>query len=181
MKQRLLTDLCAAIKLAACGDKLFKSGVLTSGDLILHPILFQEIKRWRPETKKTYEYEINILQAVRAAANLRLTQKELDPQLEIIEMSFSKSSLLSRADKEQLATALFHDDLSLVTNDKALFDAAESLEVVAWRAEDIICEAIENESMTVEEVQKMIEHWAKNGDFTDGRCADALRKLGIKV
>lgn len=71
MNVRLLTDTCAAIKLLIFGEKLFQKGALPSGNLILHPRVFNETARWESNRKLQFKAELETMAKIKATTGLR--------------------------------------------------------------------------------------------------------------
>lgn len=159
---RLLTDTCAAIKLVAFGDKLFKSGVLSNGDLVLHPRVFNETKKWPPYKKEKYKVELAQLAQIKATTGLRPPADEFDILESLIFSTMDEiGSPIGAADREQLASAI-HAKSEIVTNDTPFTDVAEALEVIVHTAERIVIEAHSQSIVTKEEVIAARLIWEKN-------------------
>src|SRR5271170_6079485 len=117
MAKRLLTDACAAIRLLGLGDRLFKKGILPAGDLVFHQKIFQETRKWKPATKTKYAREFQLLHGsgFRPDPALRVEPNDLATQIKVISATESEiGASLSLADKEQLASAIYHEEVSLV-------------------------------------------------------------------
>ena len=183
MPSRLLADTCAALKLAALGEKIFKAGLLASGDLILHPLLFQETKKWTPERKKRFDKEFAVLAKVSFAVNLRPPKEKLEAMLEAISMAQDAvGRRIGRVDSEILAAVLCDGNMGLVTNDIALGIVAEDgLAVAVSMAEDIICEALVAGCVTTQEVEALLKRWQSTGDTLAPGYDKKLGELGVKI
>lgn len=161
---RLLTDTCAALKLAAFGITLFESGKLTSGDLVLHPIVFTETKKWLPFKKEKYKAELAILAKVRATPALRPPNEQLETLETIIHSTMDELGLsIGKADREQLASAI-HSKIHLVTNDQPFAQVAEALEVNVYSAEKITVEAFSEAVVTKADVIAARARWKTNNE-----------------
>ena len=55
---QLLSDTCSVIKLLAPGFDFFRPGVLSIGDLIVHPLLHTEVRKWDRVKKERLKFEI---------------------------------------------------------------------------------------------------------------------------
>jgi hypothetical protein len=183
MPTRLLADTCAALKIAALGEKVFKAGALPLGDLILHPLLFQETKKWPEERRKNFSAEFAILAKVRATPNLQPPAKELEVHLEVIDMTQDAvGRSIGRVDKNILAAVLFDGEMGLVTNDGSLYVvASEGLSVETYMAEDIVCESVSARLVTLAEAQAAINRWHQTGDGIARGQAKQLQEIGIKL
>lgn len=172
---RLLTDTCAAIKLAAFGDKLFKPGALSNGDLILHPRVFNETRKWPPYKKEKYKNELALLGAIKATPGLRPPPDEIETLETIIFSTMDEiGSPIGSADREQLVAAI-HAKAEIVTNDGPFTEVAEALEVAVHTAERIVIEAHTQSVLTKTEVIAARKVWAKNEEKSPTR--DDLREL----
>lgn len=183
MSNRLLTDTCAAIKLAALGDKLFEKGALPGGDLILHPKLFQETRKWPKDKKELYANELSILAKIRATSGLVKSGSEVQAQIALIDMTQEElGRSIGRTDKELLAAILLDEDMGLVTNDGAFFAvASEGFSIDSFCAEDILIEAINHSVVTVEEAQALLERWEVTGDSVLNSAKSALKAAGLRI
>lgn len=178
MPQRLLTDTCSALKLLALGDHLFKPGVFPLGDLIIHPRVLNETRRWDETRKTKYAKELAALSKIKATTDLRPPPKSQQRQQLIIERTIEELGLsVGRADVEQLVSAM-HFDMMLVTNDEGFANAAVALDVVVHTAEQILIEALKAKVVTKAEARNCMEHWKKNREkrasATDQDALDAL-------
>ena len=179
---RLLTDTCSALKLAALGISIFQKGTLPSGDLILHPALFRETKKWKPARKALYKTEFSILAQVKAEPNLRSSGHDLDVQVEIVQLTAEVlGKTIGKVDREKLGTVLLHDDIELVTNDLSMQAVAEELDVTTYTAESIICEAVSAGIISLPDAQAALNQWKKNGDNINEADRPALLQIGLKA
>ena len=126
---RLLTDTCSAMKLLAFGDTLFRAGTLTKGDLLIHPRVFNETRRWPQFKKSKYKTELELLGKIRATPNLRPSSQNETDRLELIILATMDNVGISigSADRDQLASAIHFRAAEIVTNDKPFADVAEAL------------------------------------------------------
>src|SRR5262245_19504990 len=67
---RVITDTCSALKLLGISKTIFETGRLKLGDLVLHPRLFNETKRWGKSKKERYKTELALAADLRAASNI---------------------------------------------------------------------------------------------------------------
>lgn len=162
---RLLTDTCAAIKLLAFEDKLFKAGVLSNGDLILHPRVFNETKRWPSYKKEKYKQELECLGKIRATSGLRPSTPDETERLEaiIIATMDEIGSPIGSADRDQLCSAIYCE-AEIVTNDSPFARVAEALEVNVHSAERIVIEAYSQSVINREDLIAARKRWAENGE-----------------
>ena len=161
---RLLTDTCAAIKLVAFGSKLFDPGVLKNGDLVLHPRVFNETRKWPPYKKEKYKEELAELAKIKATTGLRPTADEAETLNTIIFSTMDEiGSPIGAADREQLV-AVIHAKAELVTNDTPFAKVAEALDVVVHTAETIVIEAHMQAVVTKDEVKAALAIWVKNDE-----------------
>lgn len=183
MPSRLLADTCAALKLATLGEKIFKQGLLASGDLILHPLLFQETKKWAPERRKRFDKEFAILAKISFTVNLRPSKEKLEAMLEAISMAQDAvNRRIGRVDSEILAAAAYDGNMGLVTNDVALAVVAEDgLAIPVSTAEDIICEALRAGCVTTQEVEEVVKRWRITGDGISSTYEKEFVALGVNV
>jgi len=166
---RLLTDTCAAIKLVAFGDKLFKPGILSNGDLILHPRVFNETRKWPPYKKEKYKAELALLATIKATSGLRPSVDEIETLETIIFSTMDEiGSPIGAADREQLVAAI-HAKAEIVTNDGPFTEVAEALEVVVHTAERIVIEAHTQTVLTKAEVISARKTWEKNEEKSPTR------------
>jgi hypothetical protein len=161
---RLLTDTCAAIKLVAFGDKLFKAGLLTNGDLVLHPRVFNETRKWLPDKKEKYKRELELLLKIKATAGLKPPTDEAETLNSIIFSTMDElGSPIGAADREQLIAAIY-SKAEVVTNDAPFSKVAEALDVVVHTAERIVIEAHTQNVITKAEVIAARATWTKNSE-----------------
>lgn len=166
---RLLTDTCAAIKLVAFGDKLFKAGVLSNGDLILHPRVFNETRKWPPYKKEKYKSELAMLASIKATSGLRPPAGEIETLETIIFSTMDEiGSPIGAADREQLVAAI-HAKAEIVTNDGPFTEVAEALDVVVHTAERIVIEAHGQAVLGKEEIRIARSTWEKNNEKSASR------------
>lgn len=166
---RILTDTCAAIKLLAFGDKLFKSGVLTNGDLVLHPRVFNETRKWPPYKKEKYKVELAQLTQIKATTGLRPPSDEFEIIESLIFSTMDEiGSPIGSADREQLASAI-HSKSEIVTNDTPFTDVAEALEIVVHTAERIVIEAHSQSVITKMEIIAARKTWEGNDEKPPSR------------
>lgn len=160
---RLLTDTCAAMKLFALGDKLFKPGILKSGDLIIHPRVFNETKKWVPWKKEKYRAELKILAQIRSTPGLRPPDPKRVVTLQtIISATIDEiGTPIGAADRDQLISAI-HSSAAIVTNDSTFAEVAEALDVAIYTAESIVIEAHAQNVVTKEEVRSARSKWSDN-------------------
>lgn len=159
---RLLTDTCAAIKLAAFGDKLFKPGVLSNGDLALHPRVFNETRKWPPYKKEKYKSELALLATVKATPRLRPPSDEIETLETIIFSTMDEIGFpIGAADREQLVAAIYAK-AEIITNDGPFTEVAEALEVAVHTAERIAIEAHTQAVLSKAEVTAARKVWEKN-------------------
>ena len=176
---RLLSDTCAALKLVAFGDKLFKPGVLSNGDLVLHPRIFNETKKWPPYKKKKYENELAQLLKIKSTPGLKPpTQDEADSLNSIIFSTMDEiGSPIGAADREKIVSAIYCK-AEIVTNDAPFTKVAEALEVTVHTAERIVIEAHSQNVLTKAEVVLSLKKWAENGEKAAAPDdAKALREI----
>ena len=183
MPSRFLADTCAALKIAALGEKIFKAGALPLGDLILHPLLFQETKKWPPERKKKFDNEFSVLAKIRHTPNLLPPAKDLEAHLEVIDMTQDAvGRSIGRVDKNILAAVLYDGEMGLVTNDISLYIvASEGFSVETFSAEEIVCEAIAAQLITLAEAQAAVERWYQTGDGVARGHLKRLQEIGLKL
>lgn len=162
---RLLTDTCAAIKLVAFGEKLFKSGILKNGDLVLHPRVFNETRKWPPFKKDKYKSELECLAKIKASPGMKpQTRDETENLNAIIYATMDEiSSPIGSADREQLASAIYCK-AEIVTNDAPFTRVAEALDVTVHTAEGIVLEAFSQNVITKTEIAVARKIWAANGE-----------------
>ncbi|MCB1215029.1 MAG: hypothetical protein KDK66_06080 [Deltaproteobacteria bacterium] len=159
---RLLTDTCAAIKLLTFGSKLFTPGILRQGDLVLHPRVFRETRKWPPYKKEKYKAELAQLNKIKATAGLMLPLDKKETLGRLIFATMDEiGSPIGAADRDQLAAAIYHQ-MEIITNDSPFSQVAEALEVFVHTAESIVIEAYRQSVLTKEEVKAARELWIKN-------------------
>ena len=174
---RLLTDTCAAIKLVTFGNKLFASGVLKRGDLVLHPRVFNETKKWPKFKKDLYKSELALFGQIRAAVGLRPPQADIDILETLIFSSMDELGLpIGAADREQLVAAI-HNQAEIVTNDGPFTGVAEAMDVAVHTAEQIVIEAHAQGVLTKTEIVEAKAKWAKN----DEKAPSASDKAALDV
>ena len=161
---RLITDTCAAIKLVAFGDKLFRPGVLKNGDLVLHPRVFNETRRWPPYKKAKYKTELDQLQKIKAAVGLKPPADEVESLSTIISSVMDEmGTSIGSADREQLISAVFNN-AEIVTNDMPFTEVAEAMDVTVHTAERIVIDACTQGVISKAEVKVARALWVKNGE-----------------
>jgi len=162
---RLLTDTCSAMKLLAIGDKLFKAGVLKGGDLVLHPRVFAETRKWPVFKKEKYKDELFILHKMKQPTGLRPPSRAEAERLESIVVATMDEleRPIGSADRDQIAAAIFGDS-EIVTNDDAFAEVAEALDITAHIAEEIVIAAHEEGVLSKEEVAVIRKKWQQNGE-----------------
>jgi hypothetical protein len=181
MRQRLLADTCSALKLAAFGKLLFETNALPKGDLIPHPSLFRETSKWPESRKNKHKEQFSVLNEVRSTPGLANDGRKIQAQIGIIEMTQEELGLsIGRVDKEILAAVLSNENVSLVTNDRALSEIAETgftLEVA--NAEEIIIEALDAGAITTEQARTAVAKWFHSGDTIANSAVHVFRERGI--
>lgn len=161
---RLLTDTCAALKLAAFGKKIFAAGSLPCGDLILHPELFGETKKWEEFRKQKYRSELELLNLIGPGSNLQVDSKVYGRKKVLVQSTVDEAGLsVGRVDREHIITALAHK-MGLVTNDDALATAATSLSIDTCSAERITLEALKAGILTRGEIRGVQKIWKANDE-----------------
>jgi hypothetical protein len=174
---RLLTDTCSALKLLAL-EKLFKPGSLPLGDLILHPRVFNETKRWDAAYKSKYKDELESMGRIRATTDLRPPDKSFQRHRMVIQRTIDEQGVsVGRADVEQLASVI-HFDLKLVTNDRPFSEVAVALDVEVFTAEQILIEAVREKTVTIDEAKLALKRWETNKEKPPSR---QCRKSSIPV
>jgi hypothetical protein len=178
----LLTDTCAVIKLLAPGLDLFKPGLLSIGDLTVHPLLFSETKKWRPDKKTRLAAEIARISTLKAPPNVRISRQDFEAQSSVIRLVEDDLNMdIGNNDREYLATVLCNDDMELVTNDiRSLGTVARQFEVSLRCAEEILLVALNEKVITATIVQRVIDHWAKVGEPVSGNGRALLKKSGFR-
>jgi hypothetical protein len=181
MRHRLLTDTCAALKLAAFGEALFKPNSLPRGDLILHPLVFSETKKWHPTKKLQFEPEFKVLSLVRSTPGLVTDKKKVQAQVVIIDMTQQNlGTSIGRVDKELLAAILIDGEMGLVSNDAAFCEVASDgfgLEVVT--AEEILLEAMDANLITLAAAQEAVKRWEQTNSSTLAEFVRIFREKKI--
>lgn len=176
---RLLTDTCSAMKLLKFGEKLFKSGILKSGDLVIHPRVFNETNRWPKWKKDKYKNELETLAKIRATPGLRPNSPQQIQRLQDVIFATMESlgTSIGSADRDQLVSAI-HAKIGIVTNDAPFAEVAEALDVDVFTAEQMVVEAFAAKQLTKEEVRDARTHWASNNEKRpsrgDERALDSL-------
>ncbi len=180
MKRRIICDTCSAIKLAEFGEQFFSGGKLAQGLIILHPTIFAEVKKWRPEKKDKYKAQISVFNQVKAATGLRVDKKNYDSQEIIIKATRNTLGVsVGKSDIDQLISAI-HFDLDLITNDSPFAELAGSLEVTVYEAEEIVAEAFEQKILTKTEIEKAFATWKINNEKKPSKEAHKkLTTLGL--
>ncbi len=175
MKKRLLADTCSAIKLATFGDRCFQKGKLSRGDIVVHPLVQRQIKGFHPDKKKRLSQELAALKSIRAEPNLTQSGDVFSGIQETIRLMEDQLNIpIGRDDRQLIATALFYDDMAIITNDyKTLTPVAVSLEVTLLTAEDIVVEAVNDGLISIEEAMDGISHWNEIGEMPN--------KVGVKL
>jgi len=180
MKKRIICDTCSAIKLASFQQKLFTSGALSQGDVVLHPAVFAEIRKWKPVKKEKYKEQISELNKANSKQNLRPSKDDFETQEIVVKATRDSLGLsVGRADIEQLVSAVFHD-LDLITNDSPFGELAEAFDITVYEAEETVLDAINQMVLTVSEVQSAVNDWEANGEKQASKeIQKKLLKVGI--
>ena len=179
---RVIADTCSALKLLAVGRVLFELGQLSLGDLVLHPRLFNETKRWDADKQLRYAPELKLAGEIRATAGIAVG----DPDRSRIEIAIKATRdacnlSVGQADIEQL-TSLIHFDLKLVTNDRQFAELTRMFEIEVYSAEAILLEAINDGVITKEEAIKALHKWRANGERPMAKVLESsFRQLGISI
>ncbi len=178
-KKFLLTDLCAALKLAALGEAFFTSQI-GQKTLAIHPVLFEELSKWDRERQDKWEPKITLLRKIGATKEIEISKEALDAQRAVVWLSTHEDArLLSPPDQDQLATAL-ELDIGLVTNDDPLFNVADDFELDVCTAEQLLGHAIDRKAATTEQVTAALTRWKETGDLRIVGNADLVRR-GVTI
>lgn len=177
---RLLTDTCSAIKLLALGNKLFAPNALSRGDLIIHPRVFNETRKWPSYKKTKYNAELTLLNSIRSTPNLRpANPNEVENLQTIITATMEQIGLsIGSADIDQLTSAIYVK-AEIVTNDAPFAEVAEALDVSVHTAERILIEAYEQGVITKNELIVAEKKWIANNEKPPSN-ADRKRLTEIK-
>ncbi|MBM4252744.1 MAG: hypothetical protein FJ146_12285 [Deltaproteobacteria bacterium] len=180
---QLLSDTCSVIKLLAPGLDLFRPGLLTVGDLVVHPLLHQEVKKWCKEKKQRLKVEIDRIKAMRAPPGIRLDKLALDAQCAIIRLVEVHLDLdIGHKDREYLATVLCNDQMELVTNDVASLGAvAKELDVNIRCAEEILVIAHREGVVSKKLMNATISHWLAIREIPSRKGRAILAMAGFRI
>jgi len=180
-KVRLLTDTCSLMKLLAAGDKLFASKALQIGDLVVHPVVFNETRKWHKTKKEKYKNELSTLNEVKSTSGIRVSGTLKSINEKTIRLTADEiEKAIGNADIEKISSAMVHG-MSLITNDGPMAEIAEILEIEVWTAEQIVIEALECKVLSKSEVESLIKLWAsRNEKAPSKKDKGSFQKLGIK-
>lgn len=179
---RVITDTCSALKLLSVGKIIFEPGRLSLGDLVLHPRLFNETRRWDSARKERYKSELALAAQLRAAPGIAVHEPDRSRIDVAIKATRDECSLsVGQADIDQL-TSVIHFDFKLVTNDRQLAELSQAFDVEVHSAEAVLLEAIEEGVLTKAEGIEALRRWRDNGERPMPREVEAgFRKLGIAI
>ncbi len=164
MKPSLITDTCSLMKLLYFGDLFFRSNFLSRGTLIIHPVVYNETRKWPPIVKDKFAKELAILERLSATPNLNPSEEDARYNRIVIQRLIDESGLnVGRADITQLMAAL-HCQYALITNDGPLTQIASSLDINIFEAEEIALEALIEEKITASSLQDAINYWDEHGE-----------------
>jgi hypothetical protein len=169
--------------LLALDVKLFLKGALSQGDLIIHPEVWAETKRWPRHKKQKYKSELELLQKqLSFAAGQRVPPNEQESYFKLIDISQSECIYsLGYSDKVQLASVLHFEDLSLITNDGPLQEVADTFDKRVYNAEQILLEALNETVITLPEAQTTVTKWQQNNEPIKRKNIPALKGAGLKL
>ncbi len=183
MKPRLLADTCSAIKLAVFDNKCFQKGKLTCGDVIIHPLVHKQIRTLSPEKKTRLNEELKVLSSIRAEPNLTQSGEVFAGIEETVRLVEDNLNIpIGFHDRRLIATALFHEDMSIVTNDRrTLAPVAASLEVTLFTAEEIVVEAFDDGVLSKEEILAGLKRWSAIKEEPTKEGSALLRTRGFVI
>lgn len=180
-KVKLLTDTCSLMKLLAAGEKLFEESSLEAGCLLVHPVVFNETRRWHKTKKKKYKSELDLLNKIKSTSGIRVSGhiKIINEKL-IYQTADNLEKIIGSADAEQISSAMNHD-MCLVTNDGPMSDVASALEVEVWTAEQVLVEAIRSKVIFKNEANKLVNLWRqRNEKPPTKKDRHELESFGVK-
>lgn len=164
MKPSLITDTCSLMKLLYFGDLFFRSNFLSRGTLVIHPVVYNETRKWPPIVKNKFAKELAALDGLSATPNLNPNEEDARYYKTIIQKLLDHNGLnVGRADITQLMAAL-HCQYALITNDGPLTHLASSLDVSIFEAEEMALEALIEEKITASSLQDAVNYWDERGE-----------------
>lgn len=167
---KLITDTCSAIKLLAFGDKLFRPGVIQSGDLVIHSRVFRETSKWDKTKKQKYKVELALLAQIgNKGQSFAVPRSDSDAYLEILKATIEANSLsVGPGDMEQLISAIYHQH-HIITDDGHFNKLVGIMDIGIFDAEDIVLEAKELNVLTQAEINQAKILWKKNNEKMLGK------------
>ena len=182
----LVTDTNSAIKLAFLKEKFFQAGFITAGQATLfRGVVRSEVLRHiSGGHKKRIEDELNYLKDCAFYRDYEVDDFELTTyQIEFND----KKDEISKAndyvgtkdnDETLLYLAIVHKQ-TLITNEYALKSLAKAMEHPVMSAEDLVLQAFDETSLTLVELQELVNSWHAKGEHVMSDKVAEFRKRGV--
>lgn len=182
----LVTDTNSAIKLAFLKEKFFKPGFISIGQASLYQSVVRSeiIRHLSGGRKKRIQEELNYLKDCNFYQDYEVDEFELTTyQIEFNdkkdEISKANDYVGTKDNDETLLYLAIVNDQILITNEYALKSLGKAMGHKVMSAEDLVLQAYDESSLTLVELQDLVNSWHAKGEYVMSDRIAEFKKRGV--